>query len=713
MNDLFIEEKLAQLRDEIRRYDHAYYVLDAPLVSDNIYDGLMRELQALEQENPQLISADSPTQRVGAAPLSAFSNVRHQVPMLSLGNVFEEGELLAFDRRVQEGLQSHGLLAPGKAVEYSCEMKFDGLAITIRYEHGVLVQAATRGDGQTGEDVTANIRTMASVPLRLVGERLPTVLEVRGEVLMNREDFQRLNAQQAQRGEKAFVNPRNAAAGSLRQLDPRITAKRPLRFFAYGCGEVLFATEQEQLPSMQAGAVAGSHLPSTQSGLLDYLQTLGFVVAKQRAVVQGAAGVLGYYAQINEMRASLPFEIDGVVYKVNQLAQQEALGFVSRAPRFAVAHKFPAQEEETVLLDIEIQVGRTGALTPVARLKPVFVGGVTVTNATLHNEDEIRRKDVWIGDTVVVRRAGDVIPEVVRPLPELRPATARPFIMVTACPVCGSAVERLEDETITRCTGGLFCAAQRKQSIIHAVSRKALNIDGLGEKLVEQLVDMDWVHSIADLYGLQTEKLMSLERMGRRSAEKLVLAIEQSKQPELARLIYALGIRHVGESTARDLAQHFGSMDALQAASEQDLLQVNDVGPVVAHSIVSFFAEPHNVQVIEDLFAAGVRVQVPELQFVASADGGESGLIQLGDYTISTLEIAGKTFVLTGTLPVWKRDEAAQYILAAGGKVSGSVSKKTDYVVAGADAGSKLEKAQSLGVTVIDEDGLRALLAIS
>ena len=456
MNDLFIEEKLAQLRDEIRRYDHAYYVLDAPLVSDNIYDGLMRELQALEQENPQLISADSPTQRVGAAPLSAFSNVRHQVPMLSLGNVFEEGELLAFDRRVQEGLQSHGLLAPGKAVEYSCEMKFDGLAITIRYEHGVLVQAATRGDGQTGEDVTANIRTMASVPLRLVGERLPTVLEVRGEVLMNREDFQRLNAQQAQRGEKAFVNPRNAAAGSLRQLDPRITAKRPLRFFAYGCGEVLFATEQEQLPSMQAGAVAGSHLPSTQSGLLDYLQTLGFVVAKQRAVVQGAACVLCYYAQINEMRASLPFEIDGVVYKVNQLAQQEALGFVSRAPRFAVAHKFPAQEEETVLLDIEIQVGRTGALTPVARLKPVFVGGVTVTNATLHNEDEIRRKDVWIGDTVVVRRAGDVIPEVVRPLPELRPATARPFIMVTACPVCGSAVERLEDETITRCTGGLF-----------------------------------------------------------------------------------------------------------------------------------------------------------------------------------------------------------------------------------------------------------------
>ena len=509
MNDLFAQETLEQLREEIRRYDHAYYVLDAPLVSDNIYDGLMRELQALEAANPQLITTDSPSQRVGAAPLSAFGTVRHRVPMLSLGNVFEEVELLAFDRRVQEGLHTQGLIGPGQLVEYSCELKFDGLAITIRYEQGVLVQAATRGDGQTGEDVTANIRTMASVPLRLVGEQVPPVFEVRGEVLMNREDFLRLNEQQAQRGEKTFVNPRNAAAGSLRQLDPRITAKRPLRFFAYGCGEVELATEEESLPN-------------TQSALLDFLQTLGFVVAKQRAVVRGATGVLEYYAQINAARASLPFEIDGVVYKVNSLAQQEALGYVSRAPRFAVAHKFPAQEEETVLLDIEIQVGRTGALTPVARLKPVFVGGVTVTNATLHNEDEIRRKDVWIGDTVVVRRAGDVIPEIVRSIPEQRPIDARQFVMVTACPVCASAVERLPDEAITRCTGGLFCAAQRKQSIIHAVSRKALNIDGLGEKLVEQLVDSDWVHSIADLYGLQVEKLMTLERMGRRSAEKLV-----------------------------------------------------------------------------------------------------------------------------------------------------------------------------------------------
>lgn len=699
MNDLFAQETLEQLREAIRRYDHAYYVLNAPLVSDNIYDGLMRELQALEAANPQLITPDSPSQRVGAAPLSAFGTVRHRVPMLSLGNVFEEGELLAFDRRVQEGLRIQGLIGPGQMVEYSCELKFDGLAITVRYEQGVLVQAATRGDGQTGEDVTANIRTMASVPLRLVGERVPPVFEVRGEVLMNREDFQRLNEQQAQRGEKSFVNPRNAAAGSLRQLDPRITAKRPLRFFAYGCGEVQFATEQESLPG-------------SQSALLDFLQTLGFVVAKQREVVRGAVGVLAYYAQINAARASLPFEIDGVVYKVNSLAQQEALGYVSRAPRFAVAHKFPAQEEETVLLDIEIQVGRTGALTPVARLKPVFVGGVTVTNATLHNEDEIRRKDVWIGDTVIVRRAGDVIPEIVRSIPEQRPIDARQFVMATACPVCASAVERLPDEAITRCTGGLFCAAQRKQSIIHAVSRKALNIDGLGEKLVEQLVDSDWVHSIADLYGLQVEKLMTLERMGRRSAEKLVLAIEQSKQPELGRLIYALGIRHVGESTARDLALHFGSIAAIQAASEEELLRVNDVGPVVAHSIVSFFAEPHNLQVIEDLFAAGVRVQAPAQQFIPNVDGSEGAEIQVGEFTISTAEIVGKTFVLTGTLPVWKRDEAAQYILAAGGKVSGSVSKKTDYVVAGADAGSKLERAQSLGVNVIDEDGLRALLAI-
>lgn len=702
MNDLFSQDKIVALRAEIRRYDHAYYVLDEPLVSDNQYDGLMRELIALEQAHPELITPDSPTQRVGGAALSSFASVRHQVPMLSLGNVFSEAELVAFDRRVQEGLQQLHQLAPGQAVDYSCEMKFDGLAITIRYEDGLLVQAATRGDGQTGEDVTANIRTIASVPLRLDGSNIPPIIEVRGEVLMNRLDFKRLNEQQAQRGEKTFVNPRNAAAGSLRQLDPRLTAKRPLRFFAYGCGEIQAADQQV--------------LPTSQAALLDYLQALGFVVAKQRQVVKGSAGVLAYYEHINAQREALPFEIDGVVYKVNDFAQQEALGFVSRAPRFAVAHKFPAQEELTTLLDIEIQVGRTGALTPVARLKPVFVGGVTVTNATLHNEDEIRRKDIWIGDTVIVRRAGDVIPEVVRSIPEQRPADARPFVMLTACPVCDSAVERLPNEAVTRCTGGLFCAAQRKQSILHAVSRKALNIDGLGEKLVDQLVEQDWVHSIADLYSLQAEKLMGLERMGRKSAEKLVVAIEQSKQTSLARLIYALGIRHVGESTARDLAAHFGSVAALQSASLDELLQVNDVGPVVAQSILAFFAEPHNRQVIEDLFAAGVRVPNPPDNMPAQSIGAEGSVsVQINDsqLVLSTAEIMGKTFVLTGTLPVWKRDEAAELIMAAGGKVSGSVSKKTDYVVAGADAGSKLEKAQSLGVAVIDEAQLRALLGLS
>lgn len=694
MNNLFSETEIEPLRQEIRRHDYAYYVLDAPLISDNTYDGLMRRLIELEQTYPQLITAESPTQRVGATPLSAFATVRHQMPMLSLGNVFSEAELSAFDRRVQEGLRELGMLQPGQDVDYSGEMKFDGLAITLRYEDGLFVQAATRGDGQTGEDVTANIRTLASVPLRLVGDIVPHILEVRGEVLMNRADFKRLNESQVQKGEKTFVNPRNAAAGSLRQLDPRLTAKRPLRFFVYGWGEVSLAQEQEALPN-------------TQSARLDYLQSLGFVVAKQREVLRGTAGLMAFYTRINAEREHLPFEIDGVVYKVNDLRQQEGLGYVSRAPRFAVAHKFPAQEEITTLIDIEIQVGRTGALTPVARLKPVFVGGVTVTNATLHNEDEIRRKDIWIGDTVIVRRAGDVIPEVVRSLPDQRPVDARPFVMVGFCPICGSAVERLPDEAIMRCTGGLFCAAQRKQSIIHAVSRKALNIEGLGEKVVEQLVDLGWVHSIADLYSLSAEKLLGLERMGRKSAEKLVLAIEHSKHTELTRLIYALGIRHVGESTARDLARTFGSMAALQGARQEDLLLVNDVGPVVAQSILAFFAEPHNTQVIEDLFTAGVQVYV---RTNAQANVTLTTSTQADVVVISNPEIQAKIFVLTGTLPVWKRDEAAQFILDAGGIVSGSVSKKTDYVVAGVEAGSKLEKAISLGIKVIDEDQLRALL---
>lgn len=679
---LEVTARLEALREEIRRHDYAYYVKDEPLISDNEYDGLMRELQALEEQYPELVTADSPTQRVGGEPLSAFASIRHAQAMLSLGNVFSEQELIAFDKRVAEGLVEAGLLMPGQSVEYSCELKFDGLAMSLRYENGVLIHAATRGDGQVGEDVTANIRTMPSVPLRL-NAPYPAVLEVRGEVLMNRQDFLALNERQAKRGEKTFVNPRNAAAGSLRQLDPRLTAQRPLRFFAYGWGEVVFADGQ---------IIA---IGDTQATRLDYLAQAGFVVAKQRDVVRGASGLYRFFQQVAEWRADLPFDIDGVVYKVNSLIQQQTLGFVSRAPRFAVAHKFPAEEAQTTIVGIDIQVGRTGALTPVARLKPVFVGGVTITNATLHNEDEIKRKDVHIGDTVIVRRAGDVIPEVVRALPELRPATAQVFTMPDQCPVCHSAVERLPDEAVLRCTGGLFCEAQRKQSIIHSVSRKALNIDGLGEKLVEQLVDVGFVHSIADLYKLTVEKLIGLDRMGRKSAENLVAAIDTSKNTTLPRLIYSLGIRHVGESTARDLAAYFGDIHALEKATMEQLLSVNDVGPVVAQSIVRFFAEPHNQEVIAALLAAGVTVE------------------QVAMPAASNTAITGKTFVLTGTLPVWKRDEAAAYIMQAGGKVSGSVSKKTDYVVAGADAGSKLEKATTLGVNVIDEEQLRILLGMS
>jgi DNA ligase (NAD+) len=551
------------------------------------------------------------------------------------------------------------------------EFKFDGLAISLRYEQGQLVQAATRGDGRTGEDVTSNIRTLRSVPLKLRGD-FPAVLEVRGEVLINRQDFERLNQTQQSRGEKIFVNPRNAAAGSLRQLDPRITAKRPLRFFAYGWGE-------------NSAAPLTSH-----AQMLTWFEHLGLPVNAERKNLKGAKGLLEFYAEIGARRAQLPFDIDGVVYKVNALAAQEVLGYVARAPRFAVAHKFPAQEETTVLLDIEVQVGRTGAITPVARLKPVFVGGVTVTNATLHNEDEIRRKDVRVGDTVIVRRAGDVIPEVVGPVLDLRPEGTALFVTPQSCPVCGSAIERLEDEAISRCTGGLFCAAQRKQSIIHAAGRKALDIEGLGEKLVDQLVDSGRIKSLADLFSLRVEELLLYERMGRKSAENLISAIEKARTPTLGRLLFALGIRHIGETTARDLARHFGSIDAVMAAAEDDLLAVNDVGPVVAQSLARFFAEPHNREIINALVNAGVQAQ---------SDAEPVGQL-----------LSGKTFVLTGTLPTLSRDEATRRIMAAGGKVSGSVSKKTAYVVAGEDAGSKLVKAQDLGVAILDEPGLIALL---
>ncbi|HNC52083.1 MAG TPA: NAD-dependent DNA ligase LigA [Accumulibacter sp.] len=664
-------ERVQALRAAIEEHNHRYHVLDAPLISDAEFDRLFRELQSLEAEHPELVTSDSPTQRVGAAPLPEFAAVVHATPMLSLNNAFSEEEVAAFDRRVRDGLASAG------EVQYSAEPKFDGLAVSLTYEGGVLARGATRGDGWTGEDVTANLRTVRSIPLRLHGSRWPPVIDVRGEVLLWRSDFEKMNSRQRERGEKEFVNPRNAAAGSLRQLDPRITATRPLRFCAYGIG-----------------AAAGDDLPATHSALLDRLAQWGFPVAAEHRRVSGLSGLLEYYAGIGGRRQSLPYDIDGVVYKVDDLAAQDRLGFVSRAPRFALAHKFPAEEVVTELLDISIQVGRTGALTPVARLAPVFVGGVTVTNATLHNEDEIRRKDLCIGDAVIVRRAGDVIPEVVGALPARRTAAVRQFVMPTACPVCGSRVVRQADEAVARCSGGLFCPAQRKQALLHFASRRAMDIEGLGEKLVEQLVDGAIVRTPADLYRLGLLALANLERMADKSANNLLAAIEQSKQTTLARFIYALGIRNVGEATARDLARHFGSLDSLLAADVAQLLQVPEVGPIVAESIRQFLSEPHNLEVIEQLRAAGVTWQEGEAM-VASA-----GMV------------VGKVFVLTGTLPGMTREAARERIEAAGGKVSASVSTKTDFVVAGADAGSKLAKARTLGLTVIDEAQLLRLLGV-
>ena len=662
-------ERARALRVEIEKHNHRYYVLDAPLISDAEYDTLFRELQSLEAEHPELVTSDSPTQRVGAPPLPEFASVVHATPMLSLSNAFADEEVQVFDRRVREGLGSEAEVA------YAADPKFDGLAVSLSYEQGILVHGATRGDGTTGEDVTANLRTLHSIPLHLQGSGWPDRFEVRGEVLFWRSDFERLNARQRERGEKEYVNARNAAAGSLRQLDSRITATRPLRFFAYG-----------------VGSVTGAALPATHSALLDQLAEWGFPVAPERRRVSGLTGLLAYFAEIGRRRKLLPYDIDGVVYKVDDLAAQERLGFVSRAPRFALAHKFPAEEAVTELLDISIQVGRTGALTPVARLAPVFVGGVTVTNATLHNEDEIRRKDVRIGDTVVVRRAGDVIPEVARILPEKRPLAARQFIMPTSCPVCGSLVVRNPDEAVARCTGGLYCPAQRKQALLHFASRRAMDIEGLGDKLVEQLVDSAVVRTPADLYRLGLLALVNLERMAEKSASNLLTAIEHSKQTTLARFIYALGIRNVGEATAKDLARHFASLDRLLAADETQLLQVTDVGPIVAQSIRQFCSEPHNLEVIEQLRAAGV---------VWSE--GEAPVPPRG-------AVVGKVFVLTGSLPSLTRDAAKELIEAAGGKVSSAVSKKTDFVVAGAEAGSKLEKARLLAIRGIDEGQLLTLL---
>lgn len=657
-----------QLRELIARYDYEYYALDAPSVPDSEYDRLYRELQTLEQQYPLLITPDSPTQRVSGTAVNAFNSITHRQAMLSLNNAFEDSELTAFDKRISEAL---GIAE----VTYAVEPKFDGLAITLTYENGIFTQGATRGDGYTGEDVTHNLRTMRAIPMRLHCAEPPRLLEVRGEVLMLKRDFDKLNQMQLSKGEKLFANPRNAAAGSLRQLDARISAQRPLTFFAYGLGAA------EGVPALTNHAMA-----------MDYLAGLHFPVSHERAVVKGAAGLRSYYQKIGELRDRLPFDIDGVVYKVNEFSQQEELGFVSRAPRWAVAHKFPAQEALTIVEDITVQVGRTGAITPVARLKPVFVGGVTITNATLHNEDEVRRKDIYIGDTVSVRRAGDVIPEVVYSIPEKRPVDARRFEMPAVCPECGSHILKQADEAVARCTGGLFCPAQRKQAITHFASRRAMDIEGLGDKLVDQLVEAKLVHTLADIYSLDMTTLSSLERMGEKSARNLLNALEQSKNTTLARFIYALGMRNVGEATAKDLAKHFGSLDALMQADTEQLLQVNDVGPVVAESITNFFSEAHNQSVINALIDAGIRW--PESEGRQQTAG----------------KLSGKTLVLTGTLPTMSRDSAKELIEAAGGKVSGSVSKKTDYVVAGTEAGSKLDKAQELGVAILDEAGLLALL---
>lgn len=663
-------ERAAWLKDELNRHSHAYYVLDAPTIPDAEYDKLFRELVELETLHPDLLTADSPTQRVGGAPLPQFAQVRHALPMLSLNNAFEDEDVTGFDRRVREGLETED------EIEYATELKFDGLAISLRYEDGVLVQAATRGDGATGENVTANVRTVKAIPLRLHGKQAPKVLEVRGEVLMFKEDFARLNARQREAEQKEFANPRNAAAGSLRQLDSRITAQRTLRFFAYG-----------------AGVLEGAAMPVSHSALLEWFAAFGLPVCREKAVVKGAQGLLGFYRAMGEKRKSLPYEIDGIVYKVNNFAQQERLGFVSRAPRFAVAHKFPAEEAMTVVQDVTVQVGRTGAITPVARLAPVFVGGVTVTNATLHNEDEVRRKDVRIGDTAIVRRAGDVIPEVVAIVPELRPADAREFVMPTACPICGSPIVRPEDEAIARCSGGwVKCPAQRKGGLQHFVSRRAMDIEGLGEQLIDQLVDKHVITTAADLYKLGLTSLAELDRMADKSAQNVLNALEKSKSTTLARFVYALGIRHVGEATAKELASHFGSLDALLDASEEELLEVADIGPVVAASIRSFLSDPLNVELIQQLRAAGVHWTETERK------PNEPKPQQ------------GKTFVLTGTLPTLSRDAATELIEAAGGKVAGSVSKKTNYVVAGEEAGSKLAKAQELGITILDEAGLLKLL---
>ncbi len=659
--------RIEQLREKLNHHSYQYYVLDSPEIPDSEYDRLYRELQQLEQKYPDLVTPDSPTQRVGEEPLKSFSQLRHRIPMLSLDNVFSEEELEAFFRRIHDRLELN------EGLEFNAEPKLDGLAVSLVYEHGLFEQAATRGDGTTGEDVTQNVRTIHAIPLRLSGRDYPDLLEVRGEVFMPKDGFNRLNRRALEKGEKTFVNPRNAAAGSLRQLDPRITAGRPLAFYCYS-----------------TGAVEGGEIPDTQNKVLSQLQRWGLPVCPEVKLIRGIEGCIEYYENIQRRRDELPYDIDGVVYKVDSLELQRRLGFVARAPRWAIAHKFPAQEEVTYITHVDFQVGRTGAITPVARLQPVFVGGVTVSNATLHNMDEIERKDIRIGDKVFIRRAGDVIPEVVRVVPDSRKKQVKKIKLPDRCPVCGSDIERIEGEAVARCTGGLICKAQRTEAIKHFASRKAMDIDGLGDKLVEQMVEYGMIETVVDLYRLSEEEVAGLERMGQKSAENLIAAIDNSRKPSLEKLVYALGIREVGEATARSLASSFGNLQLIMDADEDVLQQIQDIGPVVAKHITHFFAQPHNQQVIAQLLKE-IEIQLP----VASR---------------RKQVLAGKTFVITGTLPGMTRDEARDLLQAAGAKVSGSVSAKTDYLLAGEKAGSKLARAEKLGVEVIDEARLRQLL---
>lgn len=663
-----MQKRVDTLRDEINAHNYSYYVLDKPEIPDSVYDRLLRELSDIEQQNPTLITPDSPTQRVGATPLDSFSEVKHEVPMLSLGNAFSDQELSDFDQRIREGVES-------KSIEYAAEPKLDGLAISLLYEKGLLIRAATRGDGRTGEDVTLNIRTIEAIPLKLRGKGYPPLIEIRGEVVMPKAGFETLNRQQLDKGEKPFVNPRNAAAGSLRQLDPKITATRPLSFYSYG-----------------VGLIEGMALPKKHSSMMTKLKSWGLRINPESQVVKGVKGCVSYYEKLAKKRNDLPDEIDGIVYKVDQLHFQDIMGFVSRAPRWAIARKFPAQEEMTTLLDIDIQVGRTGALTPVARLQPVFVGGVTVSNATLHNQDEIDRLDVRKGDTVIIRRAGDVIPQIVSVVKSKRQGKPRHFKLPTACPVCGSETARFDDEAVTYCTGGLFCEAQRKEAIKHFASRRAMNIDGLGDKIVEQLVDESLITTIADLYQLDVDSLINLERMAEKSAKNLVGSLDKSKETTLAKFVFSLGIHSIGETTGQTLANYFSNLENIMNATEAQLLEVPDVGPIVAENLITFFKQKHNKEIVEQLIAVGIKW--PKIKKKTSDEQ----------------PLSGKIFVVTGTLETMGRNDAKAALLELGAKVSGSVSKKTDYVVVGENPGSKATKAADLGVTILKENELIALL---